>query len=357
MTALGRRTFLLGTAAQAIGSRPQRVVVVMCDGFGMDYLAASPMPTLAHWKQAGVFKMVRGVMPSVTNANNASICCGAWPAVHGITGNSYWDARHQREEYMESAALVRAPTLFERAAQHGVKSALLSSKKKTTTLLPRGAEVVVAAEAPSPEWVERLGTAPDIYSREINYWLLRAAIDLLTHRRDLGCLYIHTTDYPMHTWAPEASESKEHLVRLDALLSEAASVAPDAAFLVTADHGMHHKEQCLGPGEGVSQPACRGSGRNFCRARPVPETPPGVRRDELGLPSTPRGCRPGGRCSLAVDGRGTGAEPRRGRPRVSPHAGSDWGSRRVRRSRHRVRRSGRGDRDAARVVSESRLSP
>ena len=244
MTALGRRTFLLGTAAQAIGSRPQRVVVVMCDGFGMDYLAASPMPTLAHWKQAGVFKMVRGVMPSVTNANNASICGGAWPAVHGITGNSYWDARHQREEYMESAALVRAPTLFERAAQHGVKSALLSSKKKTTTLLPRGAEVVVAAEAPSPEWVERLGTAPDIYSREINYWLLRAAIDLLTHRRDLGCLYIHTTDYPMHTWAPEASESKEHLVRLDALLSEAASVAPDAAFLVTADHGMHHKEQC-----------------------------------------------------------------------------------------------------------------
>ena len=244
MTALGRRTFLLGTAAQAIGSRPQRVVVVMCDGFGMDYLAASPMPTLAHWKQAGVFKMVRGVMPSVTNANNASICCGAWPAVHGITGNSYWDARHQREEYMESAALVRAPTLFERAAQHGVKSALLSSKKKTTTLLPRGAEVVVAAEAPSPEWVERLGTAPDIYSREINYWLLRAAIDLLTHRRDLGCLYIHTTDYPMHTWAPEASESKEHLGRLDALLGEAASVAPDAAFLVTGDHGMHHKQRC-----------------------------------------------------------------------------------------------------------------
>ena len=244
MTALGRRTFLLGTAAQAIGSRPQRVVVVMCDGFGMDYLAASPMPTLAHWKQAGVFKMVRGVMPAVTNANNASICCGAWPAVHGITGNSYWDARHQREEYMESAALVRAPTLFERAAQHGVKSALLSSKKKTTTLLRRGAEVVVAAEAPPPEWVERLGAAPDIYSREINYWLLRAAIDLLTHRRDLGCLYIHTTDYPMHTWAPEASESKEHLVRLDALLSEAASVAPDAAFLVTADHGMHHKQRC-----------------------------------------------------------------------------------------------------------------
>jgi phosphonoacetate hydrolase len=120
---------------------------------------------------------------------------------------------------------------------------LLSSKKKTTTLLPAGADLVLAAEAPSAYWTRRLGPAPDIYSREINNWLLTAAIDLLKGRRDLGCLYIHTTDYPMHTWPPEASESKEHLARLDGLLAEAAATAPDAAFLVTADHGMNHKSR------------------------------------------------------------------------------------------------------------------
>lgn len=244
MTRLGRRTFLLGAAGQAIPSRPQRIVVVMCDGFGPDYLAASAMPTLADWRTTGLYRAVRGVMPSVTNANNASICCGTWPAVHGITGNSYWDARHRREEYMESAALVRAPTIFERAAKRGIASALLSSKKKTTALLPRGADVVLTAEAPSRDWIARLGPAPDIYSREINYWLFGAAIDLLTRRRDLGVLYIHTTDYPMHTWPPEAAESKEHLARLDALLGEAVSAAPDAAFLLTGDHGMHHKSRC-----------------------------------------------------------------------------------------------------------------
>jgi phosphonoacetate hydrolase len=244
MTTLDRRTFLLGAAAQAVRTQPQRVVLIMCDGFGPDYLAANVMPTLARWKQTGLYKAVRGVMPSVTNANNASICCGTWPAVHGITGNSYWDARSGREEYMESASLLLAPTLFERAAHHGVKSALLSSKKKTTALLLGGADVVLAAEAAPPEWVARLGPAPDIYSREINYWLFRAAIDLLTHRQDLGCLYIHTTDYPMHMWPPEASESNEHLARLDGLIGEAVSVAPDAAFLLTADHGMHHKARC-----------------------------------------------------------------------------------------------------------------
>ena len=244
MNALTRRSFLLGAAAQVVTPTPQRVVLLMCDGLGLDYLAASSMPTLARWKEGGIYKPVRAVMPSVTNANNASICCGAWPSTHGITGNTYWDQRAGREEYMESADLLLAPTLFERAARHGVKSALLSSKKKTTTLLARGAEVVLTAETPAPEWIARLGPAPDIYSREINYWLLRAAIDLLDRRRDLACVYIHTTDYPMHAWPPDAPESKDHLARLDALIAEAVSVAPDASFLLTADHGMHHKSRC-----------------------------------------------------------------------------------------------------------------
>ena len=73
---------------------------------------------------------------------------------------------------------------------------------------------------------------------------MRAAIDVLKKRRDLGCLYVHTTDYPMHTWPPEGRESKEHLARLDQLFGEAAEAAPDAAFLLTADHGMNHKTHC-----------------------------------------------------------------------------------------------------------------
>jgi phosphonoacetate hydrolase len=48
----------------------------------------------------------------------------------------------------------------------------------------------------------------------------------------------------MHTWAPEAQESKEHLAELDRLLGEARDVAPDAAFLLTADHGMNYKKRC-----------------------------------------------------------------------------------------------------------------
>jgi phosphonoacetate hydrolase len=224
--------------------RPQRTVVVMFDGLGLDYYRESSLPTLKSWAEKGVFAEVEAVLPTVTNANNASICCGAWPSAHGVVGNSYLDEHTGQEEYLEDSSLVCAPTLFERAARAGVRSALLTSKKKTTALLGRGAEILLAAEAPDGDWEKILGPAPEIYSREINYWLMRAAIHILRTQPEIGCLYVHTTDYPMHEWPPEAPESQEHLAKMDALLAEAAEAAPDAAFLVSADHGMNHKARC-----------------------------------------------------------------------------------------------------------------
>src|ERR1700736_4336934 len=225
-------------------AKVQRTVVVMFDGFGLDYFEGSTVPTLRRWQKEGLYKRVKGVMPSVTNANNTSICCGAFPHVHGITGNSYLDTVTGREEYMEAASLVQAPTLFEHAAKREVSSALLSSKKKTISLLSKGTFLAMTAEEPPAEWVDRLGPAPAIYSREINYWLMRAAIYLLKNRPEIQCMYVHTTDYPMHMWPASSKESQEHINKIDELLGEACAAAPDAAFLLTADHGMNHKRKC-----------------------------------------------------------------------------------------------------------------
>jgi phosphonoacetate hydrolase len=234
-------------------NKQQRTVVIMFDGFGLDYLQQSDMPTLSRWQRDGLYQRVRGVMPSVTNANNASICCGCFPGEHGITGNSYFDLAANHEEYMEAAGLLLAPTLFEHAAKFGVSSALLSSKKKTISLLRRGTASSLTAEEPSAEWVIRLGPAPPIYSREINYWIVRAAIYILKHQPEIQCLYLHTTDYPMHTWAPDAAESKEHLKTMDTLLGEAYESAPDAQFLLTADHGMNHKTRAYDLDKALAQ--------------------------------------------------------------------------------------------------------
>jgi phosphonoacetate hydrolase len=222
----------------------QRVVVGMIDGFGMDYFQDSPIPVMKSMARDGLFKSVKAVFPTVTNANNVSICCGAWPKDHGITGNSYFDERAGAADYMEDASFIRIPTILERASDAGFASALLTCKEKTIRLLSRGASIAIAAENPPADWIERLGKPADIYSREINYWLWQAAIDILRHRQDIRLLYVHTTDYPMHMWSAAARESKEHLARLDALMGEVLERAPDAAFLLTADHGMNYKKRC-----------------------------------------------------------------------------------------------------------------
>jgi phosphonoacetate hydrolase len=240
---MNRRAFLF-TAPALLAKARQRLFIFLIDGLGEDYVNASPMPVLSAWGKKGIRKTVRGVMPSVTNANNASLCCGCFPEEHGITANFFLDEDTGKQLYMESADLVLRPTIFEHVAKSGVKSALLSSKKKTISLLPQGTSLAISPEEPTPEWIQRIGSPPQIYSPEINYWLLKAAIWIAEHRPDIGLMYIHTTDYPMHMWPPEAGESRRHLGTLDALLGDLAHAAPDAAILLTADHGMNHKSLC-----------------------------------------------------------------------------------------------------------------
>ena len=221
-----------------------RIVVVMMDGFGPEYLQASEMPNLKAMIARGFHKTVQACVPTVTNVNNASICTGEWPAVHGITANSWFDLGTREEHYMDRAEMLLAPTLFEQAAKAGLRSALLTAKVKTIRLLNAGADIAMAAESPEAEWIRRLGPAPHIYSPEINYWVFAAALNLLISDPEVGVLYCHTTDYPMHMSDHVGELSQRHLAEIDRWLGRIADACPDLALYLTADHGMNFKRRC-----------------------------------------------------------------------------------------------------------------
>ncbi len=222
----------------------QRLIVIMFDGFGKSYYQNAPMPFLKTMVQKGLYKEVDALMPTVTNLNNSAICTGTFAATNGITGNSFLNAQ-QEESYMESASLLLVPTLFQQLQSQGIASALLASKKKSIGLLAAGTSIAMSPEMADSSWIARLGKPPGIYSAEVNYWTMDAAIDLLKNRQDIRCLYIHTTDYPMHMWAPEDSNSINHLKRMDQYIEKLTQVAPDAMVLITADHDVNHKSRCV----------------------------------------------------------------------------------------------------------------
>lgn len=216
----------------------------MIDGFGEEYYRNSQMPTLNYFEKNGIYKIVPSLMPSVTNLNNASIATGELPSIHGITGNSFYDLKTDTEEFMEEDSLVLSPTIFERAKKFGVSSILFASKKKSIRLLHKGTVDTISPETASDSWLKRIGPAPTIYSREVNYWLMEAALYSIIQHPEIGITYIHPTDYPMHTWAPESKESKEYLENLDCYIAKIKEAAPDAALLITADHTVTHKTFC-----------------------------------------------------------------------------------------------------------------
>jgi phosphonoacetate hydrolase len=116
-------------APKAIPPR-QKIIIIMFDGFGEEYYRSTKMPTLNFIETHGIYKVVPSLMPSVTNVNNTSICTGELPSKHGITGNSFYNAKKKEEEFMEEDSLVLTSTIFERAGRSGIRSALFSSKKK-----------------------------------------------------------------------------------------------------------------------------------------------------------------------------------------------------------------------------------
>ncbi len=220
----------------------QRIVVAMMDGMGLGYFNSGACPQLQKMAKDGFYKKVKGMFPSVTNVNNVSIATGSWPKDHGISANSMFDPKTNSAVYLNSG--VQGSSVFSRAEAQGLKTALLTSKRKTKELFASHTSLAIAAEDLSPEEEARFGAASGIYSREINYWLWETAYTLLDTQPELDLIYVHITDYPMHAWSPEAEESKTHLKTLDSVMAKIASKFEDVAFFVTADHGMNFKTRC-----------------------------------------------------------------------------------------------------------------
>jgi phosphonoacetate hydrolase len=219
-------------------------LIFMIDGLGWDYLDSGATPFLSSlFAESGA--VVTGLWPTVTNVNNAAIACAAPPAVTGITGNSFLDPDTGMDRHMDSAQMLNAPTLLETWTEAGRKCCLLSVKGKSERLLGRGVDYIVNSQNAPAEIVEAVGAPPHIYTNEVNVWLVRCLAWLIANRQDLDTFYVHTTDYPMHMWAPGEAGSQEHLRNLDAAIRAVVDAVPDAEVLLTADHGMNAKNRAI----------------------------------------------------------------------------------------------------------------
>ncbi len=247
-------------SANGINYQPQAkpIVVICIDGSADEYLdttmAFDRMPNLKKMSTNGYRGMVRGALPSFTNVNNSSIVTGVSPAVHGISGNFFYDAAKDQEVMMNSAEYLRAETLLAAAANAGRKVAVVTAKEKLRDILSYKMKgIAISAEKANQAKNETHGVdaveeivgypTPVIYSADASLFVLRAGVAFI-EKGLADFLYLSLTDYMQHTYSPEAEESLAFYEAMDKEIGKL--VALGAVVGATADHGMNAKVKADG---------------------------------------------------------------------------------------------------------------
>jgi len=207
----------------------RRIVVVLVDGLGAAALAERAGHARA--LSAGRVGDALAPLPTTTAAGIATLCTGATPGEHGLTGYRVLDAGRDRvvnqlngwDSFMVPEAWQPVPTVFERASALGVSSHAIGRARfhasGFTRAVLRGAHYVDAESV-----ADRFAAAGAILAAGGN---------------SLSYLYVAELDKIAHAKGWRSVEWTAALEELDAQLRGLErTLGPDEAMIVTADHGI-----------------------------------------------------------------------------------------------------------------------
>jgi phosphonoacetate hydrolase len=238
------------------------LVVICCDGSEPAYMeiamAAGLMPNLRRMIARGENLRGQAVIPSFTNPNNLSIVTGRPPAVHGICGNYLIDPATGAETMMNDPKWLRAPTIFEAFQKAGAKVAVITAKDKLRLLLGKGLVFDGSAVCFSSEKADEANSTdngienvcatagmevPPVYSAELSEFVFAAGVKLLASMRP-DLMYLSTTDYVQHKYAPGSAGANAFYAMMDKYLGHLDHGG--AIVVIVADHGMKDKHAANG---------------------------------------------------------------------------------------------------------------
>jgi len=233
------------------------LVVICCDGSEPAYMDMAMreglMPHLARIIAKGEYRHGLSAMPSFTNPNNLSIVTGRPPSVHGICGNYLIDPDSGQEVMMNDPKWLRAPTIFAAFQAAGARVAVVTAKDKLRLLLGKGlafngTAICFSSEKADQATREDNGITgvcelvgmpvPDVYSAALSEFVFAAGVKLLQSFKP-DVMYLSTTDYIQHKFAPGTAGANRFYVMMDRYLG--ALDAAGAIIVIVADHGMKDK--------------------------------------------------------------------------------------------------------------------
>lgn len=218
-----------GLASPACAApRPvEHVVIVGCDGMGAEGVRQSPAPVMRELMLTGAYTLhARGVMPTSSSPNWASMIMGAGPEQHGVTSNDWQPTKFEIAPTVVGPGGI-FPTVFGalRVQRPTAVIACFHDWDGFGRLLERR----------GPNAVEHVAGATNTVRRAVAY--------LEAHRPTFLFVHLDHVDHAGHQFGWGTPEYRDAVTAADRLIGEvieglrASGMFENTVLLVTADHG------------------------------------------------------------------------------------------------------------------------
>jgi predicted AlkP superfamily pyrophosphatase or phosphodiesterase len=214
-------------SSQGAVKKAEHVVIIGCDGFGSIGFTATNAPVLHKLMREGAYTLhARGVLPTVSSPNWASMIMGAGPAQHGVTSND-WQTNSFEIAPIAVGSGGIFPTIFGVIREHKPKAKIACVHDWD------GFARLVEPQA--PDLIENVKGSPAT---------ARRAVEVIQQMKPTF-LFIHfdDVDHAGHKFGWKSPEYFEAVGEIDGLVGNLLAALTEAGIrdrtvvIMTADHG------------------------------------------------------------------------------------------------------------------------
>ncbi len=216
------------------------VFILSLDGWRHDYTDRAATPFIDTFIETGAYSHeVIPNFPSVTFQSHVAIATGAPAAVHGITGNTFYDNRtRQTYRYAGSAALLEAEPIWTTATRQGVRTLVLDWVNSHQQNGPYASAYYLDGYTRGISDRERIGRVLETWKNDEHTDPLRLVL-----------AYGESPDKEGHRFGPDSDRITQTVAALDAYVKEIYKTALSIwkrtrepgdvfYFMLLSDHGM-----------------------------------------------------------------------------------------------------------------------
>lgn len=214
-----------------VENRIEHVIIIGIDGMGGTGIENSPTPTIDSLMKAGSYTLnARGVLPTSSSPNWASMIMGAGPEQHGITSNEWQEETYVLPPTVEGPEDI-FPTIF---------SVIKSNNKNAVT----GA---IYQWKDFGRLFEKSMVDFDTSALSENRITDLACDFILTKKPEFCFIHIDHVDGAGHKWGYDSERYHGGVQKADKLINQiiksiqAAGIEENTLLIVSADHGGNKK--------------------------------------------------------------------------------------------------------------------